>query len=202
MTVSDEPLLRGAGSPRRVAVGIALLALVGAGAAALVAAGNPGNMGLCGACFLRDLGGALGLIAPGPKGRPAAVRPELVGLMLGALGLAVAVSWVRVMADWLRDRAGLSPEISDRWLWALQGRGWIRVNHMPLRRQRSVVVTRQGRAALKAERERLQARGPLSPRAVCRCAPGGAVRRDLAWLPPLTGTTTTHSATGAFGCIT
>ncbi|MFO0931565.1 MAG: YedE family putative selenium transporter [Planctomycetota bacterium] len=88
--MSDEPLLRGAASPRRVAVGVALLALVGAGAAALVAAGNPGNMGLCGACFLRDLGGALGLITPGPKGRPAAVRPELVGVMLGALGLAVA----------------------------------------------------------------------------------------------------------------
>ena len=90
MTVSDEPLLRGAASGRRRAVGIALVAAVGAAAAALVAAGNPGNMGLCGACFLRDLGGALGLITPGPKGRPAAVRPELVGVVLGALGLAVA----------------------------------------------------------------------------------------------------------------
>jgi YedE family putative selenium metabolism protein len=88
--VPDEPLLRGAASPRRIAFGVALVALVGAGAAALVAAGNPGNMGLCGACFLRDLGGAVGLIAPGPKGRPAVVRPELVGVVLGALGLALA----------------------------------------------------------------------------------------------------------------
>ncbi|MBL9088486.1 MAG: YedE-related selenium metabolism membrane protein [Planctomycetia bacterium] len=86
----DEPLLRGGGSPRRTWIGILCVALVGAGAAALVAAGNPGNMGVCGACFLRDLGGALGLITPGPKGRPAVVRPELVGLVLGALGLAVA----------------------------------------------------------------------------------------------------------------
>lgn len=88
--MSDEPLLRGSVSPRRLALGVALVALVGASAAALVAAGNPGNMGLCGACFLRDLGGALGLITPGPKGRPAVVRPELVGVVLGALGLAVA----------------------------------------------------------------------------------------------------------------
>lgn len=66
-----------------------------------------------------------------------------------------------ITADWLRDRARLSPEIGDRWLWALQGRGWIRVNHMPFRRQRSVVVTRQGRSALKAERERLQALAAL-----------------------------------------
>jgi hypothetical protein len=49
-----------------------------------VVLGNPGNMGICGACFLRDLGGALGL-----HGGPAIFRPELAGLVLGAFALAV-----------------------------------------------------------------------------------------------------------------
>ncbi|MCK6481924.1 MAG: YedE-related selenium metabolism membrane protein [Planctomycetes bacterium] len=46
----------------------------------LVAAGNPGNMGICGACFLRDLAGSLGLYAKGPQ----VFRPEAAGLVLGA----------------------------------------------------------------------------------------------------------------------
>lgn len=53
---------------------------VGALAAVLVALGNPGNMGICGACFLRDTAGALGLFGKGPQ----IFRPELVGLILGA----------------------------------------------------------------------------------------------------------------------
>jgi YedE family putative selenium metabolism protein len=69
---------------------VLLVAAVGGLAALLVAQGNPPNMGVCGACFLRDAGAALGLVAPGPKGSPACVRPELVGLVLGALGLALA----------------------------------------------------------------------------------------------------------------
>ncbi|MSR75826.1 MAG: YedE-related selenium metabolism membrane protein [Planctomycetes bacterium] len=56
---------------------------VGVLAAWLVAAGNPGNMGVCGACFLRDLSGAFGFNAP-PKA-PRIFRPELVGIVLGAL---------------------------------------------------------------------------------------------------------------------
>ena len=56
---------------------------VGVLAAWLVAAGNPGNMGLCGACFLRDLAGALGFNAPAAA--PRIFRPELVGVVLGAL---------------------------------------------------------------------------------------------------------------------
>lgn len=59
-------------------VGIVLFALVGAIAAALVLAGNPGNMGLCGACFLRDLGGALSA-----RSGPAIVRPALPRFALG-----------------------------------------------------------------------------------------------------------------------
>lgn len=56
-------------------------AAVGALAAALIVFGNPGNMGICGACFLRDTAGSLGLFAgEGPK----IFRPEIVGLILGA----------------------------------------------------------------------------------------------------------------------
>src|SRR5262245_2951900 len=59
----------------------AACAVVGVLAALLVELGNPGNMGLCGACFLRDTAGAIGLFAgEGPR----VFRPELVGLVLGA----------------------------------------------------------------------------------------------------------------------
>jgi YedE family putative selenium metabolism protein len=57
-----------------------LLAGLGFLAALLVALGNPANMGICGACFLRDLGGALRL-----HQGPAIVRPEVVGVVGGAL---------------------------------------------------------------------------------------------------------------------
>ena len=53
----------------------------------LVRWGNPGNMGVCVACFLRDVAGALGLH------RAAAVqyiRPEVIGFVLGALAAALA----------------------------------------------------------------------------------------------------------------
>jgi YedE family putative selenium metabolism protein len=73
-------------SSRTRATGIALLAVVGAGAATLVVLGNPGNMGVCGACFLRDLAGALSLKAAGP----AVFRPEVAGVVLGALAAALA----------------------------------------------------------------------------------------------------------------
>src|SRR5512138_2930842 len=63
--------------------------LIGAIAAALVAAGNPGNMGLCVACFLRDIAGSFGG-ARLNMGGVAYLRPELLGLVLGALAAAVA----------------------------------------------------------------------------------------------------------------
>jgi hypothetical protein len=56
-------------------------ASLGVLAAFLVRWGNPGNMGLCVACFLRDIAGGLGLH------RAAAVqyiRPEIIGVVLGA----------------------------------------------------------------------------------------------------------------------
>ncbi len=60
--------------------------LIGTIAALLAIAGNPANMGFCVACFIRDTAGALGLH------RAAAVqyiRPELIGLILGACILAL-----------------------------------------------------------------------------------------------------------------
>jgi YedE family putative selenium metabolism protein len=59
---------------------------IGALAALLVKWGNPGNMGLCMACFIRDISGALGLH------RAASVqyiRPEVIGLVLGASAAAI-----------------------------------------------------------------------------------------------------------------
>jgi YedE family putative selenium metabolism protein len=54
---------------------------------ALVLLGNPANMGLCVACFLRDTAGALGL-----HGASAAqyARPEIIGIVFGALITSIA----------------------------------------------------------------------------------------------------------------
>lgn len=60
--------------------------LIGIIAVALVYFGNPANMGFCIACFLRDTSGALGFH------QAAAVqyiRPEIVGLVLGACILSL-----------------------------------------------------------------------------------------------------------------
>ncbi len=80
-------MLRGDSTARTRGIGIALMLGVGALAAGLVALGNPGNMGICGACFLRDLAGALGFQTG--KG-PAIFRPEVAGVLLGAFGVALA----------------------------------------------------------------------------------------------------------------
>ena len=60
---------------------------VGLAALALTAAGNPGNMGFCIACFLRDIAGGLGLHS---AAKVQYIRPEIIGLVLGAMGMAVA----------------------------------------------------------------------------------------------------------------
>lgn len=59
---------------------------VGVLAPVLVRLGNPGNMGICVACFSRDIAGALGLH------RAAVVqyiRPEIIGFVLGSLVAAL-----------------------------------------------------------------------------------------------------------------
>lgn len=61
--------------------------VIGACAALLVKLGNPGNMGICVACFTRDIAGALGLH------RAALVqyiRPEIIGFILGSFLTALA----------------------------------------------------------------------------------------------------------------
>jgi YedE family putative selenium metabolism protein len=65
---------------------IAVGALIGVLAPLLQKLGNPGNMGICVACFERDIAGAVGLH------RAAVVqylRPEIIGFVLGALVAAV-----------------------------------------------------------------------------------------------------------------
>jgi len=47
----------------------------------LVLCGNPGNMGFCVACFLRDTAGALGLHRAAPVQY---VRPEIIGIVFGS----------------------------------------------------------------------------------------------------------------------
>lgn len=64
-------------------------AFIGIVAALLVKFGNPGNMGVCIACFLRDITGYfVGGITN--QGAVSYIRPEIVGIILGSFGAAVA----------------------------------------------------------------------------------------------------------------
>lgn len=65
-----------------MAVGV----IIGIIAVALVYFGNPANMGFCIACFLRDTSGALGLHSAAAVQY---IRPEIIGLVLGACILAL-----------------------------------------------------------------------------------------------------------------
>ena len=60
-------------------------AVIGIAALVLVRFGNPGNMGFCIACFLRDIAGALKLHNAGVVQY---MRPEVIGLIIGAFVLA------------------------------------------------------------------------------------------------------------------
>lgn len=60
--------------------------LVGLIALTLMIRGNPPNMGFCIACFERDIVGALGLHRAAPVQY---IRPEIIGIVLGALIAAV-----------------------------------------------------------------------------------------------------------------
>ena len=74
-------------------------AVIGILAALLQKFGNPGNMGVCVACFQRDIAGAVGMH------RAAVVqymRPEIIGFVLGSL--AAAYSFKE-----FRPRAGSAP---------------------------------------------------------------------------------------------
>ena len=66
--------------------------VIGLIAAILVFFGNPANMGFCIACFLRDIAGALnfqraGFDAEVGTGIVQYIRPEIIGLVLGSVGI-------------------------------------------------------------------------------------------------------------------
>ena len=63
--------------------------VIGLIAAILVFFGNPANMGFCIACFLRDTTGALGLHSAAAVQY---IRPEIIGLVLGACIISLASS--------------------------------------------------------------------------------------------------------------
>ncbi len=69
--------------------------------ALLVNWGNPGNMGVCVACFVRDITGALNLHQAGVVQY---IRPEVIGFTLGAMITALT------FREW-RPRGGSSPLI-------------------------------------------------------------------------------------------
>lgn len=81
--------------------GMILLAgvIVGIAAIVLTACGNPKNMGFCIACFERDIAGALGLHS---AANVQYLRPEIIGIVLGAAIAAAA-------AKEFRAKAGSSP---------------------------------------------------------------------------------------------
>lgn len=61
-------------------------AIVGILATVLVKLGNPVNMGLCIVCFIRDTAGGLGLHRAGVVQY---IRPEIIGMALGAFIIAL-----------------------------------------------------------------------------------------------------------------
>jgi YedE family putative selenium metabolism protein len=74
-------------------------ALIGILAPLLQKMGNPGNMGICVACFERDIAGAIGLHrAPVVQ----YIRPEIIGFVLGSLAAAY-------LYKEFRPRAGSAP---------------------------------------------------------------------------------------------
>lgn len=73
--------------------------LFGAAAILLVALGNPPNMGVCVACFVRDIAGALGLHG---ADKFQYVRPEIAGLVVGAFVMSLA-------SREFRAKSGASP---------------------------------------------------------------------------------------------
>ncbi len=62
-------------------------AIIGLIGVLLVKFGNPGNMGFCIVCFWRDISGALGLHKAPPVQY---LRPEIIGLILGAFAVSLA----------------------------------------------------------------------------------------------------------------
>jgi YedE family putative selenium metabolism protein len=73
--------------------------VIGVAALALTALGNPGNMGFCIACFIRDTSGAMKLHSAEVVQY---VRPEVIGMILGAM-------IVSIIAKEFKPRGGSAP---------------------------------------------------------------------------------------------
>ena len=80
--------------------------VVGAAAVLLTALGNPGNMGFCIACFLRDTSGALGLHSAGVVQY---IRPEIIGIVLPCPAFCTG----NVCYGWRSDVPGLPAAYDD-----------------------------------------------------------------------------------------
>ena len=83
-------------------------AVIGVIAVALQKLGNPGNMGICIACFERDVAGGLGLH------RAAVVqylRPEIMGLVLGSpISVLILLLYVPIIAKRIRNEEAVLAE--------------------------------------------------------------------------------------------
>ena len=87
---------------KKVHLGVIIAGVaVGLAAVILTALGNPANMGFCIACFLRDIAGASGLHS---AAKVQYVRPEIIGLVLGAFLMSVA-------GKEFKARTGSSPAV-------------------------------------------------------------------------------------------
>ena len=101
-SMTEEDLMKNVFSTR---AGIIVVgALIGVGAALLQFFGNPPNMGICVACFERDIAGALGLHRADVVQY---LRPEIMGFVLGAFVAAL-------MAGEYKPRGGSAPRL-PRW---------------------------------------------------------------------------------------
>ena len=69
--------------------------VMGLVAATLAYFGNPANMAICIACFVRDTAGALGLHSAEPVQY---ARPEIIGIVLGAFIISIATKEYRARA--------------------------------------------------------------------------------------------------------
>jgi YedE family putative selenium metabolism protein len=76
--------------------------VIGAAAIMLMVQGNPANMGICAACFIRDVAGALGFDGAATVQY---IRPEIAGFVLGAFLLAL------VRREWAPVQVSGSPLI-------------------------------------------------------------------------------------------
>ncbi|MHB8789396.1 MAG: YedE family putative selenium transporter [Desulfobulbaceae bacterium] len=73
-------------SRKMIVLFILMGAVIGIGAVLLSWYGNPANTGLCVACFMENIAGALGFHN---NVRMQYLRPEIIGLVLGAFGLSL-----------------------------------------------------------------------------------------------------------------